>query len=1447
VPCDSHIAADARAVACESVIAAVTAVVPVAMLVGMPPGTLRVNSYPILREYTTHTRTLATDAGYIVTYLAPAADDIRQMVYLASVNGSGVLGYLDTGANVSVMSADAAMACGLRVVRTGATVLLAGGSRSNIIGTAEAVVHIQAYVDGAPLSLAVPTQFVIMPTVPGGFDMLLSVAFFADTQVGDLVFAQRRGAEVTFGHLPRGVTVLGEAPRRPPAVVAAAVCAATDTAVTSDGGSGPPLACDACGRHPAHPAGCGGCGHAVFCDARCRRHAVLNRVHKCEAMLDADMPVLPQPWPMAAPSATVMAATVAPAPGTMLHSSSFFTGDYSDDGSMEALDSILHETQRTDTPTRDDIAAKVAHILADVSPGERPQVEAAVRNFAAAVTGVIDVFGPLTSAKVEAQCDVRLSDYTVICVNNYRTHTANDDAIKEQIRALEANGVIKRSNSPFNSALVVARKPNGELRLCVDMRRLNAVTLPEVYVMPDMDDLLAHTRGFKLFSTIDIKSAFHQVPVKPDCTKFFAFTTPLGRYEYVKMPFGWKNSPMVFQRIITEALSAPIDADFKAALAAITGEPVDDAADAISAGWVMVYMDDILICSATVPGHFMRLLWVLICLQRKGLRVNLDKCTFLKRSVSFLGQILDGAGRRIDPERLQGLRALRSPRSVAELRRVLGLFNYYSPFVPHMADKVHALRVLCVPNARVKALWGPKEEAAFQQVRDEIANCVGLCVPDFARPFRLRTDASATGIGGYLFQLDDDGNECPIGFYSRKFTGAEERWGTTDREGIAIVDCLRRFSKSFLHPSRQFILETDHANLVYMRDSSNPRVQRWAINMAGYDMMIRHLPGSSNVVADALSRQGFEASGGDDADDDASDGALDDDQPVVQLVVSSVTAARAQRREARAAKAAPVEAAAAPPAPARAASGSALAGAASGPLTETSSPAAAAAAADVADMDEAVPAPPVTVFRDRIVEAQNDPTRSAQREAWDRDPSVTATHLPATATSGARKEYRQAGALLVPVDATALIGELLHAAHDGMGHSDANRTYRHLRNIGVRWPGMAKGATAHASECTICARLRGPPAPPGDVGKMGDRFTPSAPWQAVNIDYAGPFNVGKSKSYVLVIVDMFTRYTVLIPITTADAASTVAGLKQFFGHFGVPPRIYCDSGSHFKNKSVQDMTREYSAAVHYSTPHNPQSNGIVERKMQPLVHMLQTTLYPFYGGWEAHLPRVQLMINSTYSRALGMSPYEALFGVKPRTPLAASVGASDTLGGSLVAYHVLLEERQLQAHARAERVRTAEKVRHDATAVTTSYAPGDIVTVFSGQAAVRDGKFGTVWSGLYTVTGPAPGGGDTYACKDVITGKVRNAHIRAMRRIPKERFSLEEEWARFRIYRVVAVLGHKTVDGALLFLVQFSGVKDPVWQSAVGDDGTGIRSTTVFKDYVKANDIDLRPPSAKRR
>jgi hypothetical protein len=151
---------------------------------------------------------------------------------------------------------------------------------------------------------------------------------------------------------------------------------------------------------------------------------------------------------------------------------------------------------------------------------------------------------------------------------------------------------------------------------------------------------------------------------------------------------------MIFQRIITQALAARIQDDFAALLAAVDGEVPSAATDAVSAGCVKVYMDDILIHARTVAGHLLRLLWALRCLHAAGLRINLKKCDFLQREVSFLGHIIDGVNKRIDPARLQGLRDLRSPRSARELRAVVGLFNYYSPFIPHLADKMAPLREL---------------------------------------------------------------------------------------------------------------------------------------------------------------------------------------------------------------------------------------------------------------------------------------------------------------------------------------------------------------------------------------------------------------------------------------------------------------------------------------------------------------------------------------------------------------------------------------------------------------------------------------------------------------------------------------------------------------------------------------------------------------------------------
>jgi len=482
-------------------------------------------------------------------------------------------------------------------------------------------------------------------------------------------------------------------------------------------------------------------------------------------------------------------------------------------------------------------------------------------------------------------------------------------------------------------------------------------------------------------------------------------------------------------------------------------------------------------------------------------------------------------------------------------------------------------------------------------------------------------------------------------------------------------------------------------------------------------------------------------------------------------------------------------------------------------------------------------------MRTRIIDAQQAARDSDEVKRWHTDLAVTKETVP-WGLSGTATVFSSGGRLLIPTAARDLITELLRAAHEDAGHYDGERTYRNLRQAGVLWRGMAAECSRHAGKCSLCQRARAPQDRPKKVGLLGDRPTPSVPLQAVNIDYAGPFNVNKSRAYVLAIVDMFTRYTTLIAISSQDAASTIAGLQQFFGIFGVPSHIYCDGGSHFKNKQLQTFAARHGVAMHYSTPYNPESNGIVERKMAPLVHYLTTTLFPFYEKWTDHLSDAQLALNATYSRVLGMSPYEALFGFTPRTALAVSVGVDhcEELDGTLLAHHAQLEAARDRAHARVEHSRTLEKARYDAVTRRVTYAAGDVVMLYGGQAVVKDGKFGSTWVGPYIVQSVAPGNGETYVCKEVITGAIRQAHVRAMLRLSKERFTLEEEWARFNIYVVKDILAHKVVDGAYQFLVQFKGVDTPVWQSPVGDSGTGIRSTVPFQDYVRTRSIDLRVP-----
>ena len=410
----------------------------------------------------------------------------------------------------------------------------------------------------------------------------------------------------------------------------------------------------------------------------------------------------------------------------------------------------------------------------------------------------------------------------------YRTPLVKREAIDKEIDKMLEMGIIRKSTSPWGSPVLLVPKKDGELRFCVDYRRLNDITVKNRYPLPFIQDVFDQLGGAKIFSTLDLRSGYHQVGLTEKSIEKTAFVCHRGQFEYVRVPFGLTNAPGHFQSVMNHVLAKHIGKR------------------------VMVFLDDVVIYSKDASQHAADVELVLKDLQAANLTLKESKCHFGKTELDLLGYMISADGIRAQPSKTEAIKQLSSPTNVSELRRFLGMSSYYRQLVPHFADIAEPLFQLT--RKGIEWNWSNEAESAFNTLKDSLCSNKVMAHPDPSKPYILYTDACDHAIGGILCQEDENGIERPIQYLSAQLTSTQRRWATVEKECWAVVYCLDKLRCYLL--GSQFVVFTDHKPLLslFTNQMKNTKIQRWGILFEEFGAVIKYRPGANNVRADMLSR-----------------------------------------------------------------------------------------------------------------------------------------------------------------------------------------------------------------------------------------------------------------------------------------------------------------------------------------------------------------------------------------------------------------------------------------------------------------------------------------------------------------------------------------------------------------------------------------------------------------
>jgi transposase InsO family protein len=857
------------------------------------------------------------------------------------------------------------------------------------------------------------------------------------------------------------------------------------------------------------------------------------------------------------------------------------------------------------------------------------------------------------------------------------TQTERQELQKQLTSALE-KGWVEPSSSPFGAPVLFVRKKDGRMRMCVDYRALNSLTVKNRYPLPRIDDLMDQLNGAACFSGLDLASGYWQIPIRAEDRHKTAFRTPMGLYQWKVMPFGLTNAPAVFSQTMQQVF-----------------------ADMIGQ-FVLVYLDDILIFSKTPAEHERHLDMVLQRLAQHRFYAQLPKCHFALPEVEFLGHLVSAEGIKVDPRKVRIVADWPTPSNVSELRSFLGLSNYFRRFVHAYSTIARPLHDL----TRKETAWQWTEacQTAFERLKAKLTAAPVLAAPDFTKPFEVIADASAYALGAILLQ---DGR--PIAFESRKLTAAQQNYHTTEKELLAVIHALTVW-RCYLDGAR-FTVISDHEPLKYLRSKAAlaPRQVRWSQFLERFDYDWQYRPGRINA-ADPLSRVLHAPQGGSEVGVSPVD-ASPEHFLLEYLNATAVGERRSVRLREKAQR----------PAQQRAAGGD---------PAELHEPLP-AAAQSVPAVEHEMQAEPVSgqvaagPMRDAILAGYQtagteEMTRLAARHAL----RLTADGL------WCRQQH-----VFVPTAETQqmCIAELHDTPYSG--HKGVTKTLAAVQRL-YWWPGMKQAVMRYVTTCASCQRNKVQGKKP--IGMLQPLEVPAAPWAEVTMDFVtGLPCTAAGHDAIMVFCDRLTKMVHFAACTkTTDAAEAAKLFRdRVFAAHGLPVSIVSDRDSRFNSEFWSTLMDLLGVKHKMSTAFHPQTDGQTERVNRVLEEYLRHYVSPNQDDWDEWLALAEFAYNNSVHEATGHSPFLLNYGIHPRLPGAvrtqsAPVPAVAEFTAKMQEIIGRAKERIAAARQRAKRV--ADPSRRHAL-----FAVGDRVLLSARNIALKTpgvNKLLPKYLGPFTVT-----------------------------------------------------------------------------------------------------------------
>lgn len=818
------------------------------------------------------------------------------------------------------------------------------------------------------------------------------------------------------------------------------------------------------------------------------------------------------------------------------------------------------------------------------------------------------------------------------------------DAVRRHLQELSEAGVIRESESPFSSPIVVVRKKNGDVRLCIDYRKLNLQTIKDAYALPNLEETFSALTGSKWFSVLDLKSGYYQIEVEEADKPKTAFVCPLGFWEFNRMPQGITNAPSTFQRLMERCMG---DINLKE---------------------VLVFLDDLIVFSETLEQHETRLLNVLNRLKEYGLKLSIEKCKFFQTSVRYLGHIVSQNGVETDPQKIEALKTWPSPSNLKELRSFLGFAGYYRRFIHNYSKIVKPLNDLTAGYPPLRKSEKSKENTgqyfkvkepfgkrwtnscqhAFESIIDKLTTAPVLGFANPKLPYVLHTDASTTGLGAALYQ-EQEGAMRVIAYASRGLSKSESRYPAHKLEFLALKWAVIEKFADYLY-GVPFTVVTDSNPLTYLLTTAklDATSYRWLSALSTFQFQLQYRAGKRNLDADGLSRRPHAELVNDlvsqkeeerirqfmhhhlpDADKVTciSSNTVDaicekyllcppvnthENESINPLVTSLAMMAKAVPDSFEHCDGFPV-------------------------ITSISEE----------ELKQQQQADPAIYEILRMIETGETPPPAVKEELPELPIYLREMHKLELKDSILYRK-RQVGEetrcqIVLPAKFRDMV---LRSLHDDMGHMGFDRTLDLIRSR-FFWPRMAADVEKKIKSCSRCVHRKTPPERAAPLVNI----EVTRPLELVCMDFLSIEPDRSNTKDVLVITDFFTKYALAIP-TPNQKARTVAKClwENFIIHYGFPEKLHSDQGPDFESKTIKELCDLAGITKVRTTPYHPRGNP-VERFNRTLLNMLGTLKAQDKTHWKDFVKPLVHAYNCTRHETTGFTPYELMFGRQPRLPI----------------------------------------------------------------------------------------------------------------------------------------------------------------------------------------------------